>query len=65
MKSAFKLSMALVMFQEGRISSGAACELADVDKYTFMKSCKKLKIPIINYDFENIESELDNYDSLS
>jgi predicted HTH domain antitoxin len=32
-----KLSTALVQFQEGKISIGAACELAGVDRYTLIK----------------------------
>ncbi len=53
-----KLYTALVMFQEGKISSGAACELAEVDRYTFIESCKKHNIPIINYGIQEIKDDL-------
>ncbi len=56
----FKLYTALLMFQEGQISAGAACELAEVDRYTFISACKKHNIPIVNYDIQEIETDFQN-----
>ena len=52
-----KLYTALLMFQEGQISIGAACELAEVDRYKFIIDCKKHNIPIMNYDIQEIEMD--------
>ncbi|MDZ7261990.1 MAG: UPF0175 family protein [candidate division KSB1 bacterium] len=53
-----KLYTALLMFQEGQLSIGAACELAGVDRFTFMAACKKHNIPIIKYDVQEIETDV-------
>jgi predicted HTH domain antitoxin len=50
---------ALVMFQSGQISAGAACELAGVDRYSFLAACKKHSIPAIDYEEDEIEMELE------
>jgi predicted HTH domain antitoxin len=54
-----KLYTALVMFQSGQISAGAACELAGVDRYSFLAACKKHGIPAIDYEEDEIEMELE------
>ena len=54
-----KLYTALVMFQSGQISAGAACELAGVDRYNFLAACKKHSIPAIDYEEDEIEMELE------
>ena len=35
-----KLYAALLMFQSGQLSRGAACELAGIDIYEFFSACK-------------------------
>ena len=40
----FKLHTALLLFQSGQLSRGAACEFADVDIYTFLSACKQHRI---------------------
>jgi len=54
----FKLYTALMMFRTGKISAGAACELAGVDRYTFMAACRRHDIPVVNYPPEELEAEL-------
>ena len=54
-----KLYTALVMFQSGQISAGAACELAGVDRYSFLAACKKHSISAIDYEEDEIEMELE------
>jgi predicted HTH domain antitoxin len=54
-----KLYTALLMFQSGQLSAGAACEFASVDRYTFFAACKQHHIPVIDYDTEEIEADLD------
>jgi len=54
-----KLYAALAMFQAGKLSAGAATELAGIDRYTFMMTCKKHGIPTINYSPEDLQTELE------
>lgn len=53
-----KLSTALLMFQSGQFSAGAACEFAGVDRYTFWAACKKYGIDVIAYDEEELEADV-------
>ncbi len=53
-----KLHSALLLFQSGQLSRGAACEFADVDVYTFMAACKKYSISVINANSEDIEADV-------
>ncbi|MGB3917601.1 MAG: UPF0175 family protein [Thiothrix litoralis] len=59
--STLKLYAALALFQAGKLSAGAATELAGVDRYTFMAECKKHDIPTINYTPEDLEAELADF----
>lgn len=52
-----KLSTALLMFQAGQLSAGAACEFAGVDRYTFLEACQQYGIDTINYAPEEIEAD--------
>lgn len=65
----FRLYGALLMFRSGRISIGAACELADVDRYAFLAACKEHGIPAVSYAPEELNAELEwltrNEDSAS
>lgn len=53
-----KLSTALLMFQEGRISAGAACELAGVDRWVFAAECARHNIPLIDYEPGELDDEM-------
>jgi len=53
-----KLYTALMMFRSGQVSAGAACEIAEIDRYTFIVECKNNDIPIISYSIEDIENDL-------
>ncbi|MFH1859701.1 MAG: UPF0175 family protein [bacterium] len=54
----FKLYTALLMFHSGQLSAGAACEFAGVDRYTFLSSCKKHNIPVVDYKEDEIEADM-------
>ncbi len=43
-----KLFAALLMFQTGQLSRGAACEYAGVDIYQFLRACKQHHISVVN-----------------
>ncbi|HEU4884407.1 MAG TPA: UPF0175 family protein [Longimicrobium sp.] len=53
-----KLSTALLMFQSGRISAGAASELAGVDRWTFAAECARHNIPLIDYEPGELDEEI-------
>ncbi len=53
-----KLHSALLLFQSGQLSRGAACEFADVDIYSFLAACKQYNISVMNVDPEDIEADL-------
>jgi predicted HTH domain antitoxin len=53
-----KLSTALLMFQSGQISAGAASELAGVDRWTFAAECARHNIPLIDYDPGELDEEI-------
>ncbi len=52
-----KLYTALLMYQKGELSSGAACEFAEVNRYTFMTACKQHNISLIDYDVDDVDSD--------
>jgi predicted HTH domain antitoxin len=53
-----RLYAALLMFQSGELSAGAASELAGVDRFTFAAECQKHEIPLVDYPVEDLRSEL-------
>ena len=55
--SRLKLYTALLMFQAGQLSAGAACEFADVDRYTFLEACRQYHIDVVNYDPEELDAD--------
>jgi len=52
-----KLYTALFMYQSGQLSAGAACELAEVDRYTFLAECGKHGMPAIDYEENELRDE--------
>lgn len=53
-----KLSTALLMFQMGQLSAGAACEFAGIDRYAFFEACQEHRIPVVDYDADEIAEDL-------
>ena len=56
-----RLYSALLLFQSGQLSRGAACEFAGVDIYTFLAACKKHNIPVVNFEPDELESDLTRF----
>ncbi len=52
---------ALLLFQSGQLSRGAACEFADVDIYVFLAACKTHHISVINIEPDDLESDLSRF----
>ncbi len=53
-----KLYSALFMFQSQQFSLGAACEFTGMDYFSFIETCKQHNIPVMNYDAEELEADL-------
>lgn len=56
--SRIKLYAALLMFQAGELSAGAATELAGVDRFAFAAECQRRSIALIDYPAEDLRREL-------
>lgn len=52
-----KLSTALLMFQAGQLSAGAACEFAGVDRYNFLDACRRYNINVVDYDPDELDAD--------
>ena len=55
-----KLYAAITMYQSGKLSAVAACELANVDRFTFINECAKLNISMIDYEEGELSGEIRN-----
>ncbi|MDX9987831.1 UPF0175 family protein [Thiothrix unzii] len=53
-----KLYAALLMFQSGSMSAGAASEFAGVDRFTFITECQQHNIPLVDSAPEALDGEL-------
>ena len=53
-----RLSYALFLYKAGRVTIAKASELAGMDLYDFMKSCKKNQIPVIDITRDELLEEL-------
>jgi Uncharacterised protein family (UPF0175) len=53
-----KLYAALMMFQSGQLSRGAACEFAGIDIFDFFLACNQHQINVINTSIESIEADV-------
>lgn len=52
-----RLFAALGLYRAGELSIGAACALADVDRYVFLELCKREGIPVQTQTPEELEEE--------
>ena len=53
-----KLYAALLMFQSGQLSRGAACEFAEMTIYDFLNACKQYNISLIQSSAQSIEDDV-------
>lgn len=59
-----RLSYALWLFKQAKITLSKAAELAAMDIYSFISECKKNEIPVINLTKEELLEELADMNSL-
>ena len=54
-----RLYAALGMYQAGELSIGAACELAGIDRYTFLDFCKREGVFLKTQTPDELETEFE------
>ena len=52
-----RLYAAVAMYQTGELSIGAACEVADVDRYAFLHLLKQHNFPLQTQTPDQLEAE--------
>lgn len=52
-----QLYAAVLMFQAGELSAGAATEFAGVDRFTFLAECQRHGIAAVNYPAGELAEE--------
>jgi len=60
-----RLSYALWLFRQAKITLSKAAELAAMDIYSFIAECKKNEVPVINISKEELQEELASADVIS
>ena len=58
MSGTMRTCTALMLFRTGKLSAGAACEFAGIDRYTFLQECAKRDIPVVRYDQDSLSREV-------
>ncbi len=53
-----KLYAALFMYRAGELSAGAACDFADIDRYTFLDECRRLGIETLHLGDDDLAGEV-------
>ena len=59
-----RLYAALMMYQAGELSAGAACELAGVDRYAFLNECRRLGVAVLQTSAHELKVDLDLLEGL-
>ena len=54
----FKLEIAILLYEKGKISAGKASAFAGINRIMFLKELAKREIPV-NYDKEELMKDLD------
>lgn len=59
LKHHFQVSIAMMLFQEGKLTLGKAIQLSGLTRFEFEKSLAKNKIPVSDLNLEQIMSDVD------
>ena len=57
LKKHFQVAVAMMLFQEGKLTLGKAIQLSGLTRFEFEKSLSKNKIPVSNLSVEQIMSD--------
>lgn len=58
LKIHFQTSIAIMLFQEGKLTLGKAVQLSGLSRFEFEKVLAKNKIPIYDHDLNQINSDV-------
>lgn len=58
--SELKIEIAIMLFQQHRLSLGKASKLAQINRFKFEEILKQRNIPAYTYDLEDLEIDLKN-----
>ena len=64
LKYHFQISIAMMLFQEGKLTLGKAIQLSGLTRFEFEKSLAKNKIPISDLNIEQIMTDVDKLKDL-
>ena len=64
LKSHFQVAIALMLFQEGKLTLGKAIQLSGLTRFEFEKSLAKNKISVSDLNIEQIMSDADKLGNL-
>lgn len=56
-----RMYAALGLYQAGELSIGAACELASMDRYSFLDFCKSEGVTLHTQTLEDLENEIKGF----
>ncbi len=59
-----KIEIAIMLFQQGKLSLGKASELAEINRFQFEQILKQKNIPAYTYDVEDLKIDLQNLKEL-
>lgn len=64
LKYHFQVAIAMMLFQEGKLTLGKAIQLSGLTRFEFEKSLAKNKIPVSDLNIEQIMSDVDKLGDL-
>ena len=64
LKCHFQVAIAMMLFQEGKLTLGKAIQLSGLTRFEFEKSLAKNKIPVSDLNIEQIMSDVDKLKDL-
>lgn len=59
-ESEFLMILASKLYEDGKLSSGQAAELAGLTKRTFLELLNKFGVPVIHENYSDLHAELAN-----
>jgi predicted HTH domain antitoxin len=64
LKQHFQLAIAVVLFQEGKLTLGKSIQLSGLSRFEFEKELVKRKIDIAEIDLEQIHADVEKLEEL-
>jgi predicted HTH domain antitoxin len=64
LKSHFQVAIAIMLFQEGKLTLGKAIQLSGITRYEFEKALAKNQVSVSNLDMDQIMSDVDKLSNL-